>query len=69
MFECTIKNGSIPRLPDKPDPNQTGVKWIPISDLENVELYAKIGKQIKDYTKNKRNIDMLEEHKLLLETT
>ena len=66
MFECTLKNGSIPRLPDKPDPNQTGVKWLPISDIENVELYAKIGKQINDYTINKRNIDMLEEHKLLL---
>ncbi|TMU88364.1 NUDIX domain-containing protein [Bacillus sp. BHET2] len=69
MFECTITNGSIPRLPDKPDLNQTGVKWIPLSDLENVELYAKIGKQINDYSRHKRNIDMLEEHKLLQETT
>jgi 8-oxo-dGTP diphosphatase len=68
MFECTLKKGSIPRLPDKPDPNQTDVKWVSLSDLENVELYAKIGKHIKDYTENKRNIDMLEEHKLLIET-
>ncbi|MCM3718316.1 NUDIX domain-containing protein [Fictibacillus phosphorivorans] len=68
MFECTLKKGSIPRLPDKPDPNQTGVKWIPISELENVELYAKIGKQIKEYIINKRNIDLLEEHKLLQKT-
>jgi 8-oxo-dGTP diphosphatase len=54
MFDCTLKNGSIPKLPLKPDPKQTGVKWFPISELENVQLYANIGKQIKDYTLNKK---------------
>jgi 8-oxo-dGTP diphosphatase len=28
MFECKIKDGSTPRLPKNPDPNQTDVKWI-----------------------------------------
>ncbi|MCM3730363.1 NUDIX domain-containing protein [Fictibacillus nanhaiensis] len=69
MFDCTLKRGSIPKLPLKPDPNQTGVKWFPISELENVQLYANIGKQIKDYTLKKRNIELLEEHKLLVGIT
>lgn len=64
MFDCTLKNGSIPKLPLEPDPNQTGVKWVPISELENLQLYANIGKQIQKYTLNKRNIELLEEYKL-----
>ncbi|MCF6411581.1 NUDIX domain-containing protein [Pseudalkalibacillus salsuginis] len=63
MFECTIKDG-IAKLPEKPDPNQTGVMWLPLSDLEKVELYAKIGPLIREYSNNKRNIELLEEHSL-----
>ncbi len=65
MFDCTLKSGSTPKLPEKPDPNQTAVKWISLSELEDLELYANIGKQIKEYANKKRNIDLLEEHKLL----
>ncbi|WP_342601176.1 NUDIX domain-containing protein [Psychrobacillus sp. FSL H8-0483] len=64
MFECKLINHSIPRLPEKPDPNQIGVKWLPISELHTVELYANIGIYLQDYTLNKRNIDLIEEHKL-----
>lgn len=64
MFESTLRSGSIPRLPEKPDPNQTGVKWLPLSQLEDIQLYANIGKQIQDYALNKRNINLIEEHKL-----
>ncbi|ANC78527.1 NUDIX hydrolase [Fictibacillus phosphorivorans] len=64
MFDCTLKSGSTPRLPEKPDPNQTAVKWVPITELEDLELYANIGKQINDYASKKRNIDLLEEYKL-----
>lgn len=32
-FECKLKPGSIPKLPENPDPHQIGVKWIPISEL------------------------------------
>jgi 8-oxo-dGTP diphosphatase len=64
MFDCKIKNHSIPRLPENPDPNQIGVKWLPISELPNVELYANIGTYLQDYSINRRNIDLIEEHKL-----
>jgi 8-oxo-dGTP diphosphatase len=64
LFDCTLKNGCTPKLPENPDPNQTAVKWVPLSELEHLELYANIGKQIKDYANKKRNIDLLEEYKL-----
>lgn len=69
LFDCTLKSGSKPRLPEKPDPNQTAVKWVPLSELENLGLYANIGQQIKEYASKKRNIDFLEEHKLLDKTS
>lgn len=32
MFECRIKEGFSPRLPNNPDKNQTGVKWVKLTD-------------------------------------
>ncbi|MCA1041233.1 NUDIX domain-containing protein [Bacillus infantis] len=64
MFECTRLSGLAARLPEQPDPNQTGVKWIALSQLEEIQLYADIGKQIQDYALHKRNIDLIEEHRL-----
>lgn len=64
MFECKITNGSIPRFPDNPDPDQTAVKWIKLSELHNVILYPNIGEHIINYIENKRNIDIIEEHLL-----
>ena len=33
VYAATLKPGSIPRLPAKPDPNQTGVRWVALTDL------------------------------------
>ncbi|WP_107943452.1 NUDIX domain-containing protein [Metasolibacillus sp. FSL H7-0170] len=66
MFECELKDGSVPRLPTKADPNQIGVKWLKVTELQNVRLYADIGKYIQDYTLNRRNIELIEEHTLNL---
>lgn len=33
IFLCRLKPGSEPRLPEKPDENQVGVRWLPLSDL------------------------------------
>jgi 8-oxo-dGTP pyrophosphatase MutT (NUDIX family) len=62
MFECKIKEGSNPRMPDNPDPNQTDVKWIKLSELHKVILYPNISEHIKKYIDNRRNIDLIEEH-------
>ena len=62
MFECKRKKHSIPRLPDIPDRNQVDVKWLPLSELENVNLYADMGSHLLEYSIIKRNIELIEEH-------
>ncbi|WP_100405597.1 NUDIX domain-containing protein [Bacillus solitudinis] len=64
MFDCKIKEGFSPKLPNIPDPNQTGVKWVKLSDLKKVILYPNIREHIINYIENKRNIDIIEEHLL-----
>jgi 8-oxo-dGTP diphosphatase len=66
MFECKIKEGHTARLPEKPDKNQTDVKWIPLSELENITLYPNIKKQIIQFAQTRNTIDLIEEHTLLL---
>lgn len=38
VFLCSLKGDEIPKLPDSPDKNQTGVRWIKLSDLANVPV-------------------------------
>ena len=46
MFECRIDASSSPATGKIPDANQTGVTWIPISEIQNCRLYPKILCQI-----------------------
>ena len=62
MFECKVKEGSIPKLPNNPDPNQIGVKWIPLSELNEIALYPNIKAQILNYAKSPLSINFIEEH-------
>ncbi|MFY0743046.1 NUDIX domain-containing protein [Solibacillus silvestris] len=64
IFECTLKNGSIPKLPEYPDLYQTGVKWIPIEELDSILLLPNIIQQIKNYINNRRNIELIEDYRL-----
>lgn len=64
IFECTLKNGSIPKLPEYPDPNQTAVKWIHIEKLDSILLLPNIIQQIKNYIDNRRNIELIEDYQL-----
>jgi 8-oxo-dGTP diphosphatase len=40
IFEAFLMDGSEPRLPDHPDPHQTGVRWMPLADLLTVDLVS-----------------------------
>lgn len=52
-------------MPPNPDPNQTGVTWIPINELDNIILYPNIKDQIIQYEKGKyQNNRLIEEYKL-----
>jgi 8-oxo-dGTP diphosphatase len=64
IFECSLINNSVPQLPKIPDKNQSAVKWISIEDLEEVLLIPNLNKQIKEYVKNKKNIELIEDFKL-----
>lgn len=64
IFECTLKNNSIPQLPQNPDPHQSGVKWVPLEELDSILLIPNINKQIKEYIQNQRNIKLIEDYRL-----
>ncbi|MEH7126556.1 NUDIX domain-containing protein [Bacillus sp. JJ1773] len=64
IFECKIKNNSMPRLPEFPDPNQSAVKWVPIEELDSILLIPNIYQQVKNYVKSKRSIDLIEDYRL-----
>lgn len=64
VFECFLKEGSTPKLPDTPDPDQMAVKWIPIADLNSIILYPNIKDHIKRYIQERKNIELIEDYKL-----
>ncbi|MED1607537.1 NUDIX domain-containing protein [Cytobacillus kochii] len=64
IFECTLTDVSIPKQPKYPDPNQTDVKWIELSELNNILLFPHLGEHILTYHQQKRNIGLIEEQTL-----
>jgi 8-oxo-dGTP diphosphatase len=64
IFDCSLQEGSVPQLPEHPDPHQVGVKWVPLEDLKAVVLYPNIGSHITEYARNKRHIELIEDHQL-----
>ncbi|AJY75882.1 NUDIX domain-containing protein [Paenibacillus beijingensis] len=64
IFECTLNAEEEPKLPAKPDPNQTAVRWMPLSKLKTIVLYPNIADHILDYYSNRRSIELLEDYKL-----
>jgi 8-oxo-dGTP diphosphatase len=49
IFAARRKPGDPPRLPRLPDRNQTAVRWVPLAELEQVELLPHIDRQILHY--------------------
>ncbi|MNI40571.1 bifunctional nicotinamide mononucleotide adenylyltransferase/ADP-ribose pyrophosphatase [compost metagenome] len=64
IFDCRLKNGSQPELPDKLDLYQTDVKWVPLHKLDSIVLYPNIKNQIKNYVKDKKSIELIEDYML-----
>jgi 8-oxo-dGTP diphosphatase len=64
IFECTLKDGSIPQLPKDPDPHQSAVKWIPLEEFDSILLIPNIKDQIKAYVDNRVNIEIIEDFTL-----
>ncbi|ANA78534.1 NUDIX domain-containing protein [Paenibacillus glucanolyticus] len=64
IFECYPLEGAFPKLPPTPDPNQSDVKWIPLSQLDGIILYPNIRNHIKQYAQERRNIEIIEDYML-----
>ncbi|WP_409293790.1 NUDIX domain-containing protein [Peribacillus sp. SCS-26] len=65
MFECELAPGSEARLPKQPDANQTGVKWVAISDLAGIVLYPNIADRIRTFAKKRKTLPIIEEKALV----
>lgn len=64
IFDCDLLEGSVPRLPEKPELNQTDVKWIRLETLNSIKLVPNIAESIVEYAKTRRNIQLIEDHAL-----
>jgi len=65
MFRCYLKEGSTPTMPINPDPNQSGVRWVPLSELNDIVLFPNIKELIMDYAKGHYvNNRLIEEYAL-----
>ncbi|WP_409293034.1 NUDIX domain-containing protein [Peribacillus sp. SCS-37] len=64
MFECELAPGSAARMPDRPDANQTGVKWVALSDLTGIILYPNLADHILDFASGRKTLPLIEENAL-----
>ena len=54
VFDCQLSSTAKPRLSDQPDPSQTAVKWVKLSELESVELLPHMVDQIIEYARRRK---------------
>jgi 8-oxo-dGTP diphosphatase len=52
FFECKLKPGSVPRLPNNPDPHEVAVEWIPIDQLSTTPVIPDISETLLESLKN-----------------
>ncbi len=55
IFECIVQDDSEARLPDVPDKDQIGVRWVPLNDLERIPLLPHVGGQLIAALQNKEH--------------
>jgi 8-oxo-dGTP diphosphatase len=68
IFECRLQKGSRPAMPAAPDANQTGVRWVPLSELDRIVLYPNIKRHIKEYAARRGGVvPWIEDHTLELQ--
>ena len=49
FFACTLKDKTQVAMPDKPDAHQTAVKWVALSELNDLTLYPQVASYIYLY--------------------
>lgn len=48
IFRGYLRPGSEPRLPEQPDANQVGVRWVPTAELPDAPLLPRIGERLTE---------------------
>ncbi|MBG9813824.1 NUDIX hydrolase [Bacillus endophyticus] len=61
IFDCSLREGENPKVPEERDQNQTGVKWVLLDELHTIVLYPNLREEILAYYKKKHSIPLLEE--------
>lgn len=46
LFRCTLRPDSEPRLPERPDPHQVSVQWVPLAALPEAPLIPAIAERL-----------------------
>ena len=49
FFECSLRAGNRPAMPEKPDPNQVDVEWVPFDRVADIMLIPNLGAQMVRY--------------------
>lgn len=62
IFDCKLKEGSVPSFPEHPDSNQTGVRWVPFNTLNEIVLYPDLKRHIVEYARNNRTTQIFLPH-------
>lgn len=66
IFECKLAaHNACPKMPERPDPHQTAVKWVNLAELASVNLLPRIGTHIIQYARGDcPGLVFIEEHRL-----
>ena len=62
VFAATLQPSSEPRLPDRPDPLQIGVRWVPLADLDHVVLLPAFARELVAALAHTGVSDLYEDH-------
>lgn len=64
IFECRLKEGSGPRMPDVPDGMQSAVRWVHLNELDSIVLFPRIQRFIKQFASWRTTVPMINDYEL-----
>jgi len=64
IFECRLKEGSRPRMPDVPDRTQSAVRWVHLNELDSIVMFPRIQRFIKQFARRRTTVPMINDYEL-----
>ncbi|MCA1058527.1 NUDIX domain-containing protein [Rossellomorea aquimaris] len=65
FFSCKRTDHHSTLSPSQPDPSQTGIRWVPVSELHSIVLYPMIQDRILKYIQKEEQEVFIEENELI----